>query len=212
VIDDSHPDDRPEVKAICEKFGAEYMELAFTNYAPQWCRKFNRAYEHVTGDIIQLLCSNWLLGPDYLEKMVAWLQELGPGTIVAADNARKVMKDQYGVQFDWYAGRPDKFCESDFHLFDLGFLYTMYKADWEPWDEDLDPPEGDMSQNKGSWHGVTAWGYLQMNVRGRKFWIRRDMDARHDFDKSPTPRVDESVFLRQTYGSEALVRSKRIPI
>lgn len=206
LSDDSLPEDRAEVKEICERYGVEYLEFPFVMYAPAFSRKFNASFARVTGDAIALLCSNWRLGPDWIEKMAQWLEELGPRNVIACDNARHAMQDAKGNTIDWFAGHPDRFEVHNYHLIDEGFLTMIHTCDWVPWDEDFDPPPGDMSETKGAWHAVIVWG-SQLMGKGVRIWIRRDLQAEHQVDLH---RRGRETWYAQTMASDRLMRAKGI--
>lgn len=205
LADDSHPDDRAEVRAICDQHGALYLEFPFVQYAPAFARKFNRSFARATGDAVVLLCSNWLLGPDWIAEMTKWLQELGPRSIVASDNMRHKQNVPERGSVDWFAGYPDRFEVTDHNLIDEGFLTMLYRKDWLPWDESFDPTPGDESEQKGNWHGVIEWGWRLMTKEHMRLWIRRDLKAEHQ------ESGNRPVWFDQIDSSAALLTQKGVP-
>ncbi len=206
LLDDSVPEERSIVVGLglaClpREIDFRYLEFPFVNYAPAFALKFNTAYEKCTGDAICILCSNWKLGPNWIQRMAQWLEELGPGNVISSDNARKSMGDAEGKLYDFFAERPTIFQETNFMLIDEGFLTMIHKESWLPWDEDFDPAVDDMSEDKGNWHGVSEWGY-RLLIHGVKLWIRRDLEAWHQ------PRGNREKWISQTRNSEAILRSK----
>lgn len=222
ICDDSMEERRPEVKKLCTELGAHlFIEFPFTAGKPQWSKKFNDAYPHVTEDMILILCSNWILEPRWLEEMVKDLEGLGKGNMVAGDSARQGMGDGQGNTYDWFAGFPDFFLVpnllcgifSDFKrveevegakdfvyqmnkywdYMDEGFLNLMWKEDWLVWDEDFD--------QIGAWHAVCEWGF-RLFYEGLKLWIRRDLKATHQ-ERHPLPE-----WLDQTSESHKLYLKK----
>ena len=180
LSDDSHPDDRAEVRDLCAQHGVTYLELPFVQYAPAFARKFNRSFARATGDAVVLLCSNWLLGPDWIAEMAKWLRGLGPKNIVAGDNMRHHQRrTPDGPEFDWFAGYADRFELTDHNYIDEGYLTMLYRQDWIPFDEAFDPEPGDLSEQKGNWHGVIDWGYRLMVKNHCRLWLRRDLQAEH---------------------------------
>lgn len=203
LADDSLPEDRSEIQAICQEYGVTYLEFPFVQFAPAFSRKFNGMFARVTGDLVMILCSNWILGPHWVAEMATWLTELGPKNIVASDNARQAMGDSNGRIFDWFAGYPDRFPAPGLHFIDEGFLTMLHVADWEHWDEDFDPPPGDLSETRGAWHAVIVWGAALMK-KGVRLWLRRDLDATHQ------PRQGRESWLRQTQWSEGVMHGKGV--
>jgi len=202
LSDDSHADDRPEVQELCRQYGIEYLEFPFVNYAPAFGRKFNRSFAQTTGDAICLLCSNWVLGSNWVEEMARWLDELGPGHVVASDNARHKMLNAQGIPYDWFAGSPDRFKASNHHLIDEGFLTILHRQDWIPFPEAYDPPEDDLSATKGAWHAVIEWGRDLMGKQGVQLWIRRDLEAEH------LPKRDPVEWKEQCKWSDGILQQR----
>ena len=212
VVDDSLDDDRVEIKRICLERGVDtYLELPFVNGVPQWSKKFNTAYKHVTQEMILILCSNWVLEPKWLKEIAGILETLGKGNMVAGDSARADMGDQDGSRYDWFAGFPDLFLiPNPFHgimpdfkrveevpgakdyvyrmsqywdYMDEGFLNLMWKDDWLPWDEDFDAV--------GAWHAVCEWGF-RLSINGLRLWIKRGFKAGHG-TRHPFPQwIDQN--------------------
>ena len=201
VGDDSHPDDVPLVQSVCEEFGAKYIPLPFTYWAPAWSRKMNGLFYASTGEMVVLLCSNWQLGENWLEEMVKWLEELGRGHIIVCDNARHDMGRADGTRYDWYAGREDRFEEPDYSLLDMGYLHIFYRNDWVDWDEDYDPPPGYDGRDIGAWHAITEWAFQMIVMNAMKLMVRRDLKATHLWNKSKHPRASTSEYLQQTRNS-----------
>jgi len=212
LMDDSHPDDRAEVRQCLKDYRwsahvpIRYLEFPYVGVnAPAWSRKFNAAHRIAKGDAFHLLCSNWSLEPEWIQKMGDWLEDLGPGNVVSADNARKNMGDESGNTYDFFAAYPDRFEAPSFYHIDEGFLTILHMQDWVDFDEDFDPKPDDLSETKGAWHAVSEWGYRLIVKNGCKLWIRRDMKAEHA-DYHPHPGG-----ITQTYASEALMREKGVP-
>lgn len=192
VADDSPEEVKPSVEGLCKGHGAVHLPLPFVDYKPQWAAKYNRAFPLVTGDMVLILCSNWILEKRWLEEMVKTLTALGPKSMVAGDSARKVL-----LGGDWFAGSPDLFQITNPHLVDEGFMNLMWAADWLPWDEEFD--------RVGAWHAVVEWGHRLMQNEV-KVWIRRDLHAEHQ-ERHPRPE-----WLSQTQASEGILRGKGVVV
>lgn len=203
ICDDSEPANRNKVIQTCyESEGVHYIPLPFISYKPQFAKKFNEGFRCVIGDKILILCSNWILEPNILEEMSRTLAVVGKGNMIASDAARKVMGNEKGEQYDWFAGYPNFFelthgdgkrLVMPWDYVDEGFLNMLWKDDWLSWDEEFD--------QVGAWHAVVEWGY-RLIKNGLRLWIRRDLNAFHQ-ERSPRPE-----WIDQTHESDKLLRRK----
>jgi hypothetical protein len=201
VCDDSNIADRELVIDACNRNDVKtYIEFPFVDFKPQFSSKFNQAAMYAQGDMLMILCSNWVLGENTLFQMVDTLNILGKNAMLSGDNARQHMRGESGEEFDWWQGQPTLFeitngdgraQPSDY--VDEGFLTVLRKENWLVWDEEFD--------KVGAWHAVVEWGYrlLQSGVR---HYIRRDLEAVHQ-ERTPRPE-----WLDQTAESDILLRSK----
>ena len=233
VMDDSEEKDRPDIKRLCKRYKADYLEFPYVDHAPAFSRKFNKGFEIATGDALVILCANWCLGKDWIEKMTDMMVRRGNHCILVCDNARQAMGeagsdpgDKTRPLYDWYQRYPDKrwdrrsdgswiipdeFREGNFMLVDTGFLMMVHRDYWLPWDETADPPADDPSQwpEKGAWHAVSEWGYRMLVSSGRdmEMWVKRSLDANH----LEMPARTDTRWVRQTEVATQWLRSKGVP-
>uniref|UniRef100_A0A6M3XDT2 Putative glycosyltransferase n=1 Tax=viral metagenome TaxID=1070528 RepID=A0A6M3XDT2_9ZZZZ len=190
VVDDSSIHDRDSVRNLCQEYDCKLIELPFVNYRPQWSKKFNLAFEQITGDAVMLLSAGFLMHRVALEVMEVALRSLGRGNIVVSDSQRQQMDDAGGNPKDWYqqtvyeVAKEDGvpyivsllgpylvFRETNYMLIDCGFFQALHAVDWIPWDEEFD--------EVGAWHAIVEWGYRLIKVHKKQLWIHRSLLAWH---------------------------------
>lgn len=193
LADDSLPQERTVVQALCREYGVQYLPFPFVNYAPAFSRKMNGMFAQSQGQIIVLLCSNWVLSIDWLQLMLNWLVELGPGNLVTGNSDRP----------GHFQGAREPVAIGDLPLWDSGYLEALFRQDWLPWDEEFDPAPDDQSATKGAWHATTEW-HARLQRKGMRCWTRNDVTAHH------LERQESPEWVRQVWLSLPLLRSKGV--
>lgn len=205
VMDDAPNEDKSGIAALCEQYTATHMPFSFLNWAIAGSRQYNQAFARSTGEILLLLCPHWVLAPDWVAKMLAWLIELGPGNLVSTTNDRHHLpRAEGGPPEDWFADYPMCFLTTEWQLFDHAKV-LLYRQDWLPFDEDFDCPEDDLSGEHGSNHGLVYWAWQQQR-QGRQLWLRRDMQMEHAKD-THSPAILEKSRIRHDW-SYAIYQGK----
>lgn len=194
LCDQSLPADRAEIAAICVDHDVDYVQFPFTNYASAFGRMYNYCASVATGDLFMMLCSNWVLGPRWVQGMADWLEELGPRFLVACDNDRAYLKLPYDVCY--IAPAPD--------WVDNPKL-LLHRQDWVPMPEDWDPPVGYMGADRASGHALIWWGHCLVRS-GITIMVRRDMEMRHG-TVAHTPEYTAQLMQQHRF-SDALLRTK----
>lgn len=178
VADNAPYEDKPALEALCREYGVQYRPYPFYNWAIADGREYNAMFTQSTGQAIMVLCPHWVLEPAWVEKMVAWLEALGPGNIVGTDADRRALpRVAGGPPEDWFAGYPERFECPAYNLFDHA-KFVCCREDWIPYCEEMDPPPGDCSGLRGMEHGTVLWAWEQLHY-GRRLWLARDMQMEH---------------------------------
>lgn len=178
-VGDQAPDeDKGGIEALCRDYGARYYRYPFQNWAIADARQYQEMFEASTGTAIMVLCPHWVLAPDWVEKMAAWLEQLGPGNVVGTDaDRRHTPRVEGGPPEDWFAGQADRFECPAYNFFDHA-KFICYREDWLPFDPEFDCPPDDFSGTRGNCHGVVYWAWQQLQA-GRKLWLARDVGMEH---------------------------------
>ena len=203
LADNAPDEDKPALEALCGEYGVQYRKWPFYHWAIADGAQYQAAFEESTGQAIMVLCPHWVLAPDWVEKMVAWLESLGQGNIVGTDIDRHALpRYEGGLPEDWFAGYPDRFECPAYNFFDHA-KFICYREDWIPVDQEFDAP--DTSGLRGSCHGMVYWAWQQLQ-RGRRLWLARDVGMEHA-TATHSPLVLEHSLERHAW-SEAIFRRK----
>lgn len=206
IIVADNSDSQQRVVAWCGSYGAKHLSFPFSHYAYVYSANYNACFEVSSGDAIVLLCSNWILAPNWLDEQAKWLSELGQGNLVTTENDRRALVRAVGeAPRDWFADYPKRFEYNDPNYIDNAKL-MIHRQDWLPFDVDFDPPVDNSKREAGNMHGLIEWGARQIVKNRLHFWFRRDLQMLHQ--RSPRSEEDVAIRIAQEGWSRRIFDSK----